>query len=128
MKTQFTLGGRVKGFSGVGYLYPSCLVVDSIRTLGVETTGFLVVGFGVTFGVVTTGLRVVLFGGTVTCGVVLTGFGVVVFGVTTTFGVVTTTLGGKVKGVSGVGYLYPSNFVVPCGVVFGWKIGKGNRK
>lgn len=86
------------------------------------------VGFEVTFGVVTTGLIVVLFGVTITCGVVLTGFGVVGFGVTITFGVVTTTLGGKVKGVSGVGYLYPSNLAVACGVVFGWKIGKGNRK
>lgn len=48
--------------------------------------------------------------------------------ITTGFGVVTTTLGGKVNGVSGVGYLYPSNFVVAWGVGLGVTWNFGNRK
>lgn len=45
-----TLGGRVKGFTGVGYLYPSNLVVTSIGgEVGFGVVGiFLGVGLGVT--------------------------------------------------------------------------------
>lgn len=52
-----TLGGKVKGFDGVGYLYPSNLVVVSITLLGVVLIGRKVVGGAL--GVVTGALGVV---------------------------------------------------------------------
>jgi hypothetical protein len=77
---EVDFGGRVKGFSGIGSLYPSCGLVVSKGVVWVVVAVVVVVGMVVV--VVVVGIVVV----------------VVVVGI-----VVVAVLGGKVRGFSGVG-------------------------